>query len=333
MAWHGPDGYSWLMITTHVFRQMRTLGRQAPGSAIAPALPSPRRPAPGRRPPGDVPGFALAARRSRLANPPAPAGRSIAFTDPEAYERMTGAWSRRVGEAFLDWLAPQPAGRWLDAGCGNGAFTRLIVERCAPVSVDGIDPEPSQVEFARRRSDAEGVRFQQGDALALPFSGASFDVGVMALVLAFLPDPARGLSEMIRVLAPGGTACAYNWDLAGGGSPLAPLGLAMRQAGVPADVACSEEVSCEAATRRLWVDAGLQDVRTRRITVHRHFDSLEQAWEVSSLGASVAGVLSGLNERKRAEVKARFAENLRQDTRGVITLTAAAVAVRGVVRR
>jgi len=48
-----------------------------------------------------------------------------------AYERMMGTWSRLVGSIFLDWLAPQPGLKWLDLGCGNGAFTEMIVERCA----------------------------------------------------------------------------------------------------------------------------------------------------------------------------------------------------------
>jgi hypothetical protein len=47
------------------------------------------------------------------------------------YERMMGAWSRLAGEIFLDWIAPRPRLRWIDGGCGNGAFTELVVERYA----------------------------------------------------------------------------------------------------------------------------------------------------------------------------------------------------------
>lgn len=60
---------------------------------------------------------------------------SIRFKDGAAYERYMGKWSQLAGEAFLDWLAPEPGLRWLDVGCGNGAFTEMLVERCAPVSV------------------------------------------------------------------------------------------------------------------------------------------------------------------------------------------------------
>jgi trans-aconitate methyltransferase len=55
----------------------------------------------------------------------------IRFDDGAAYERMMGVWSRMVGEIFLDWVAPKPGLSWVDVGCGNGAFTELIVQRCA----------------------------------------------------------------------------------------------------------------------------------------------------------------------------------------------------------
>ena len=48
---------------------------------------------------------------------------------------MMEVWSRFAGEVFLDWLAPPSSLRWIDIGCGTGAFTELLVERCAPVRV------------------------------------------------------------------------------------------------------------------------------------------------------------------------------------------------------
>ncbi|MFN7985535.1 MAG: hypothetical protein U0Q11_27150 [Vicinamibacterales bacterium] len=68
----------------------------------------------------------------------------IRFNDGAAYERYMGVWSQKVGTAFLDWLAPEPGLRWLDIGCGNGAFTEMLLDRCAPSGVDGIDPSEAQ---------------------------------------------------------------------------------------------------------------------------------------------------------------------------------------------
>jgi len=51
----------------------------------------------------------------------------IRFNDGAGYERYMGTWSRLAGDDFLDWLAPESGLRWLDVGCGNGAFTEMIV--------------------------------------------------------------------------------------------------------------------------------------------------------------------------------------------------------------
>src|SRR5690349_1951770 len=105
----------------------------------------------------------------------------IRFDDGAAYERMMGTWSRLVGEVFLAWLAPAKGLRWVDVGCGNGAFTELIVDRCAPAAVEGIDPSDAQLAFARSRPAARRAAFHKGDAMALPFADGSFDAATMAL--------------------------------------------------------------------------------------------------------------------------------------------------------
>src|SRR5690242_21250527 len=112
----------------------------------------------------------------------------IRYDDGVAYERMMGAWSRAAGRIFIDWLAPSRGLRWIDVGCGTGAFTELLVERCAPAEVQGVDPSEAQLSFARARPSCQIAKFQQGDALALPFADGSFDAAVMALVIFFVPN-------------------------------------------------------------------------------------------------------------------------------------------------
>jgi len=144
------------------------------------------------------------------------AGQQIRFDDGAAYERMMGTWSRLAGNIFLDWLAPRPGLRWIDIGCGSGAFTELLVERCAPTEVQGIDPSEAQLAFARARPAARLAQFRRGDATALPFPDGRFDGAVMALVIFFVPEPAKGVAEMVRVVRPGGTVATYAWDMVGG---------------------------------------------------------------------------------------------------------------------
>ena len=116
----------------------------------------------------------------------------IRYDDGAAYERMMGTWSRAAGRIFLDWLAPKPGLRWIDIGCGNGAFTELLIERCAPSEVEGVDPSEAQLLFARGRPAGQIAKVHQGDALALSFFEASFDVAVMALVIFFRARSSQG---------------------------------------------------------------------------------------------------------------------------------------------
>src|SRR5258706_9631954 len=183
----------------------------------------------------------------------------IRFEDGAGYERYMGKWSQLAGETFLDWLAPEPGLRWLDVGCGNGAFTELLVERCAPAAVEGIDPSESQLAFARARPASRVAQFRQGDAMALPFAGDTFDAAVMPLALFFVPDPAKGVAEMARVVRPGGIVAAYGWDMPGGGLPYEALQAEMRLMGIPVAQPPSRDASRIDALQGLWSAANLQD--------------------------------------------------------------------------
>src|SRR5215207_4622158 len=195
----------------------------------------------------------------------------IRFDDGAAYERYMGKWSQLAGETFLDWLAPRAGLRWLDVGCGNGAFTALLAERCAPASVQGVDPSEGQLAFARTRPAARVAQFRQGDAMALPFPDGTFDAAVMPLMIFFVPDPAGGVAEIARVVCPGGAVTAYAWDMLGGGFPYAALQVEMRGMGVVVPTPPSPDASRIDSMRDLWAGAGLESVETREISVRRTF--------------------------------------------------------------
>jgi len=177
----------------------------------------------------------------------------IRFNDGAAYERMMGVWSRIAGDVFLDWLAPPKDQRWLDVGCGNGAFTERVVQRCAPAAIEGIDPSEAQLSYARERHKAGIATYRSGDAMALPFADNSFDITASALVLFFVPDPDKAVSEMVRVTKPGGLVAAYLWDIAGAGLPMAPIGIELRALGTPASTPPSARVSKMENMRAAWV--------------------------------------------------------------------------------
>jgi ubiquinone/menaquinone biosynthesis C-methylase UbiE len=253
----------------------------------------------------------------------------IRFDDGAAYERMMGTWSRLAGEVFLDWLALPAALRCIDVGCGNGAFTELLVARCAPVEVQGIDPSAGQLAFARERHKAKVAEFRQGDAMTLPFADRTFDAAFMALVIFFVPDPAKGVAEMVRVVRPGGIVAAYAWDVLGGGFPLEPLQVEMRAMGLKTLRPPSVEVSRMDALRTLWTNAGLEAVEMREIVVQRNFKDFDEFWAISQLGSTVAPIVAALSPGDAELLKTRVRANLPPDATGRITCGARANAVKG----
>ena len=106
-----------------------------------------------------------------------------------------GRWRR--------WLAAGARGRTLDLGCGTGRNLPLLPDSTVAV---GVDPCSQSLARARRRSPR--ALLVRARAEALPFKGGAFDTVVSGLVLCSVTDPAVAASEMLRVLAAGGTVRA-----------------------------------------------------------------------------------------------------------------------------
>ena len=249
----------------------------------------------------------------------------IRYDDGAAYERMMGGWSRIAGEIFLDWLLPPPGLRWIDIGCGSGAFTELLVERCAPAEAQGM----AQLSFARTRPAARVAKFGQGDATALPFASGRFDAAVMALVIFFVPDPAKGVAEMVRVVRPGGIVAAYVWDMLGGGYPLDPIHVELRALGFAPLTPPNPRASRIEALRDLWTGAGLNAVETRDITVQRTFADFDDFWITSVAAPSTSPIVAAMAPADIELVKTRVRVRLPADESGRITYGACANAIKG----
>jgi len=252
----------------------------------------------------------------------------ITFSDGAAYERYMGRWSRLAGDAFLSWLRPRPGLRWLDVGCGNGAFTEMLAQRCAPASIHGIDPSEAQLAFARARPALRTADFRTGDAMSLPFGAGSFDAAVMPLVIFFVPQPALGVAEMARVVVPGGIVCAYAWDMPGGGFPYALLRDELQAMGVDVPSTAHPEASELAALRALWAQAGLDAIDLHAFTVERTYAGFDDYWQ-TVLGAPSAGAKLGAMPASRiATLQDRLRARLPGGASGAFTVGARCHAIR-----
>jgi ubiquinone/menaquinone biosynthesis C-methylase UbiE len=167
--------------------------------------------------------------------------------------------------------------------------------------------------------------------MALPFPDNRFDLAIMALVIFFVPDPAKGLAEMVRVVSTGGTVAAYAWDMAGGGFPLQPVQTELLAMGFSPVRPPSSDVSKIDALQNLWTHAGLDSVETRKIEVQRTFADFDDFWATAMLGSTIGPTVASMASSDREQLKARVRARLPPDGEGRITYGARAHAVKGQV--
>lgn len=252
------------------------------------------------------------------------------FADGKAYERLMGRWSRVVGEKFLDWLALPKGLRWLDVGCGNGAFTEIMIARSAPTAVTGVDPSNGQIAYARERPGAKLAQFRVGDAQTLPFEDQSFDAAVMALVIAFLPDPLNAVKGMTRVVRLGGAVATYMWDTLGGGSPTNPIYLAFKSMGLEPPLPPTAAASRRQAMQDIWQRAGLREIETQVIRIPIAYASFDEFWETISMPIGPHGmVIQKMSPDAREQLRKHAREQVPTDSSGRIAYEAFANAVKG----
>lgn len=208
--------------------------------------------------------------------------------------------------------------------------TEELIARCAPAAVTAIDPSDDQLAYARTRPGGEMADFRVSDARNLPVVDNSVDVATMALVISFLPDPSRAVSEMARAVRPSGWVAAYMWDIPGGGVPVHPIYLAMESMGMmtgrPPNPTASERKAMEA----FWRAAGLEAIEMRVIRILTVYSDFDDFWDSNVVPIAPQGkIIAGLSASARGELRQRLRDHLPISSDGHIVYEALANAVKG----
>jgi SAM-dependent methyltransferase len=203
-------------------------------------------------------------------------------SDGSGYELQMGRWSRRLAPKFIEFAGVKNAERVLDVGCGTGSLTSTLALNPNIRRLHGLDFSAAYIEHAKRENSGSRIQFQVGDACALPFSDKEFDHTLSMLVLQFIPQPEKAVSEMCRVTRPGGTVAAASWDTRGGfvwwrmfwdtAAMLDPEASERRAK------ACARPISHPGGLEQYWKAAGLTDVVQDMLIIRMEFSSFEDFW-------------------------------------------------------
>jgi SAM-dependent methyltransferase len=247
-----------------------------------------------------------------------------------------GRWSRRLAPLLVDFAGVAGQQSILDVGSGTGALTFAIAEAIPSARVTGIDPSVAYVRDGQARTSDGRVRFLVGDAQALEFPDASFDRTLSLLVMSFIPDPAKALSEMTRVTRVGGIVSAVVWDYAEGMEMLRAFW--DEAVALDSTVSARDERNMPLCRRgelgALWSAGGLENVEEQPIEIDLVFTAFDDYWLPFLGGQGPAGAYAvSLPGASRAALEARLRTRLLGDRAdGPFTLRARAWSVKGVRR-
>lgn len=252
------------------------------------------------------------------------------YGDADGYDAYMGGWSMLLAPSFLRFALAQPPAALLDVGCGTGNLLAATREAFTRAALAGVDPSAALLARARRHPLLSDAALARAVAEALPFPDAAFDATLSLLVLQEFPEPQRALAEMHRVVRPGGSVAACQWDFA-----RMPVIATLVEALVeitPASalrLRTSRVFTDEPDLQHAWRQAGFNEVAVTRIGVTRRFADFDALWRPLLSGPTPSTMmLAALPAAEREAVRKIMQGRLGGGE--PLAITAEALAVRGV---
>jgi SAM-dependent methyltransferase len=156
----------------------------------------------------------------------------------------------------------------------------------------------------------------------------------MALVVTYVSDPGKAVSEMVRVVRPGGWIATYDWDGPGAGTPVRTIYVAMESLGMPSPRPSGASVSRRDTMRAPWENAGLELIESRVIRIPVVYSDFNDFWDWNSVPVGPQGkAIHEMSAAAREQLRVRAREQLLVVSRGRIAYESFANAVKGRVSR
>jgi len=234
---------------------------------------------------------------------------TFSVSDAAGYEQLMGRWSQKLAPRFIEFAGIANGEKILDVGCGTGSLSFALAKAADLSEIGAIDYSPVFVEAATRRNTNPRIKIRQADACALPFEDSTFDRALALLVLHFVPDAARAVAEMRRVVRPAGVVAAVVWDHLGGMpgmrmmvDTVAALSEAGRQL---RSRYCFQPMMQPGEMKRTFVEQGLADVTETELMIRMDYQNFDDYWAPIAAGEGPLGrYIAALDTAERARTDA-----------------------------
>lgn len=254
------------------------------------------------------------------------------WDNTSGYEMYVGRWSKLISQDFVDWLSPQSKLKWLEIGCGTGALTKVIIEKCSPAYLLAIDNSDHYLVKAMENVFSNNVTFLNADLSSYPLNEEFHNV-TSGLVLNFVPRIEELLRCTMNNLKCGGQMSSFVWDYGGHYQPMRHFWEAAKEITSSAeafDAGGKFNICTKENLIQLFRRLDLSDIQFTTMERIATFHNFNDYWlPIASAQGSVTEFMSTLTDAGKDTLKESIKRRLPISSNGEIKLIISALAVKG----